>query len=129
MPFFRALFRWLRLLAGLAGIWLAIQGWIWFSRVPSSSYLRRCGNCFLAAAGTPLELGLLGLLLVFGHFAKAPPVRHGMALWICAVAGIALTPDLIGAPLFLLGYLWLALPVAKAFLRLISRAPGNPAPV
>jgi len=108
--------RWLAVLLGVLGISVAINRWLWYRTLPRLAEARFCGNCFLASVGVPIELGLLGAYLLS---ACALNVRtNGDAFdWTCVVAGVLLTPVVLGLPVFAFGYLILILPVLTAGFR------------
>lgn len=97
----------LRVLAGVAGsaaIAFAISRWFWFHHLPRFASARFCGNCFLATVGVPMELGLLGILLVSIGMSKSPLRWRSLLGWLLAAAGIYLTPEVLGVPIFLFGF-------------------------
>jgi hypothetical protein len=76
-----------------------------------------CGNCFLAVIGVPTELGLTGLLVVAVSLFKIPYCSTNVFYWCCAMIGVALTPAVIGLPLFAFAFLALLLPVMNVLLK------------
>lgn len=101
------LFRCVRIALGLAAILFAGVQWAWFQRLPQSAFARRCGNCLLAAVGVPIEMGLVGLVVVA---AALSGVRWGWRCrpldgWVSVTLGTLLTPYVLGLPLFAFGLL------------------------
>ena len=83
----------------------AVQSWRWFRALPGYAPARRCGNCFFAAVGVPTELALVGLLVIAILLLKIPSRADDILYWICAVAGVLLTPMVVGVPPFAFAFL------------------------
>jgi hypothetical protein len=105
--------RWLPLTLGVLGIWFAVERWLWFQTLPRLADARLCGNCFLAAVGIPIELGMLGFIMASSCLLKFP-LRGSYISWCCAAVGVLLTPAVLGVPLFAFAFLALALPITNA---------------
>lgn len=102
------------LAAGVVGVWFAAERCFWFYALPSSSISGHCGICFLAMAGVPEELGLLGLIIAAMCLLRIPYFRGRAFDWILAAAGVGLTPFVLGVPLFAFAFLLLVAPILKA---------------
>jgi len=78
--------------------------------------VRFCGNCFLAYVGVPLELGLVGLVLIVRALLSPtrPWSRSEVPWWLLLIFGLLGTPSLIGIPLFLAAYGSLCLSTSRA---------------
>ncbi len=104
---------WLPLTLAVLAICVAVERWLWFQTLPRLPDARLCGNCFLAAVGIPIELGMLGSITASSCLLKIP-FRSRFSSWCCAVVGVLLTPAVFGVPLFAFAFLALALSIAKA---------------
>src|SRR5215813_8813779 len=100
--------RWLTLLLGIAGVWIGVERWLWFQRLPRCASAHWCGNCFAGFVLMPSEIGILGLLLVVASLMRIRPTRSDIPWWCCAVVGVLLTPLIIGVPVFAVSFLLLA---------------------
>ena len=98
------------------GVWFALERWFWFLAEPRQSGVRICGNCFLGMVAAPIEIGLLGLLLIASVLLRIPRRHTGAGDWWLAAGCILLTPFLIGLPVFAIAYLSLLLSHAKCLL-------------
>jgi hypothetical protein len=112
VAFVRLLTRWLPLPVGVLGVWFAVERWLWFQTLPRLADARLCGNCFLAAVGIPIELGMLGFVMASGSLLKIP-LRSRYIAWCCAAIGVLLTPAVFGVPLFAFTFLALVLPITN----------------
>jgi len=120
-PFF-VIARGLRIALSLSAVWFAVEKWFWFQTLPKHSSARFCGNCFLAAVGIPIELGLLGLLVIAASLLGIPFRGENSIYWCTAAVGVFLTPSIIGVPLFAIAFLVLMLPAISALFMLpVSR--------
>ena len=111
---------------GTLGIWYAVDRWLWYQTLPIYASARICGNCFSAFVGVPFALGLLGLLLVTAALSILRLRRRDRVYWCCAVAGILLTPHLIGVPLFAFGFLALLRSTATDLFKWVASIQVRP---
>ena len=102
---------------GLLTMGFAVERWLWFRTLPRTASARFCGNCQLAAIGVPIELALLGLLVVAASVLKYPYRSHDFVYWCLAVFGILLTPFIWGVPLFTFSFLVLAARIVIALFK------------
>ena len=112
----RDLARFLVPVLGVVGMSLAINRWLCYRTLLRFADARLCGNCFLAAVGVLIELGLLGMFLLLACVLNVG-MRGDVFGWCCVSAGILLTPAVLGVPVFAFGYLVLVPPVMTAALR------------
>src|SRR5450755_5061453 len=86
-------------IVGLLLIAFALRRWNWYSTLPRTSSLRWCGNCAMAAIGFPVELGLVGYLLILGSATRGRlELQTDLMAWVLVFAGVCC--NVIGAPLF-----------------------------
>ena len=91
--------------AAISVIAFAIHRYVWYSNLPRLASARFCGNCFLAAVGVPIELGLLGLVSLLACRLNAPWRNQSIFDWFLIGSGLLLTPLVLGGPLFAIGFL------------------------
>jgi hypothetical protein len=104
----------LPLAAGLMGVWFAVEQNSHYCVLSRNSMVRRCGNCFLSAAGVPIELALLGLVVSAMCVLRIPYFRGRVTDWLLAAAGVVIPPMVVGVPLFASGLLFLLAPILRA---------------
>ena len=85
-----------------------MRAWLWYLNLSPRASARFCGNCFLGSVGVATELSLVGLLLILVAVFGLPHKLWHLAPWLVVLTGIALTPYLLGVPLFAVSLPWLA---------------------
>jgi hypothetical protein len=87
--------RCLLFIAGLLGIWFGVRRWLWYQTLPRHAPARFCGNCFLAAVGVPVELGLVGMLLALIVVFNVRPRSDDFYAWLSIAIAIVAKPSVI----------------------------------
>jgi hypothetical protein len=126
VPFFLFVVNRLPMALGIFGVWFAVERWFWFRTLPKHASARFCGNCFLAAVGVPTELGLLGLIVLGASLLKIPKNDRSLICWCCAAAGVLLTPEVIGVPMFAFAFAVMMLPITAVLLKGAVRVVFRP---
>jgi hypothetical protein len=112
-PVLRLAARWAPIFICALCVSFAINSLVWLHGLPRSSSGRYCGNCFLAAIGVPIELGLLAVLWTLASVLNIRWRGTNAVYWCCALVGILLTPVALGFPLFVFSALALTWSIAK----------------
>jgi hypothetical protein len=113
-PLVRLLSSLLPFVSAALAVGFAVQRWLWFRTLPRFSPVRFCGNCFLGVMGVPTELALLALLWAFVSLLGIRSDGDEAVYWCSALAGILLTPFVIGMPVFVFGFLALVFLTVKS---------------
>jgi len=94
----------------------AAHRWKWYCSVPKELSRRWCGNGTLGTIGIPLELGIVGALILL-QLASGGRARVPVDGWLLLGCGVFGTTFVVGLPFFLYGVAYALFELIRSWMK------------